>query len=120
MDKLQAYDSFWNSFGIPAYEQTTVPDSTETPYITYSMIYDSFGAVLPTNVSLWYRETGWATVSRKAEEISYGITRGGKVIDYDDGAMWIKRGTPWAQRMSDPNDDSIRRVVLNIEIEFFD
>lgn len=131
MDKLQAYNSFWNSFGIPAYDELSVPEEVydETlqkmvplapPYITYKTIYDSFGSSLPTTVSIWYRGTGWTDVSRKAEEIAYGITRGGRMIGYQGGALWVRRGTPWAQRMSDPNDDSIRRILLNLEIEFMD
>ena len=131
MDKLQAYNTFWKSFGIPAYDGLSVPEKVydeasqkmiplEPPYITYNAVYDSFGASFPTTASLWYRETGWTDVSRKAEEIANAITRGGKMVGYDGGAFWIRRGTPWAQRMTDPNDDSIRRILLNLEIEFMD
>ena len=40
------------------------------------------------------------------------------MIPTDEGAIWIKLGTPWAQRMSDSTDDSIRRIVLAIEVEY--
>jgi hypothetical protein len=32
--------------------------------------------------------------------------------------VWIQRGIPFAQRMSDPTDDTIRRIVLQITAEF--
>jgi hypothetical protein len=38
MNKSQALQSFWESFGIPAYNEYTVPDNAEMPYITYSVI----------------------------------------------------------------------------------
>lgn len=119
MNKMQAYQSFLEGFGLPVYDSGTVPDDAELPYITYSPVYDSFGYTIPTNISLWYRGTKWDAISLKAEEISERITRGGIMLRYDDGAMWIQKGRPWAQRMTDP-DDTIRRIVLNIEIEFVD
>ena len=57
--------------------------------------------------------------SGKAEEIAEFITRGGRMVKYDDGAIWIQKGTPWAQRMGDP-DDMIRRIVLSVVVEFLD
>ena len=30
----------------------------------------------------------------------------------------LKRGSPFAQRMSDPNDDMIRSIYINITVEF--
>ncbi len=41
------------------------------------------------------------------------------MIAFDGGAMWIQMATPWAQRLSE-NDDSIRRIVLNVMIEYMD
>lgn len=37
MNKAQAIQAFWESFGVPAYEESTVPDDAVMPYITYSM-----------------------------------------------------------------------------------
>ena len=36
MNKIQALDSFWNSFGLRAYDSMSVPDDAELPRITYS------------------------------------------------------------------------------------
>ena len=41
MDKSQALNTFWNSFGIPAYDEYTVPDGTSIPYITYDTATDA-------------------------------------------------------------------------------
>jgi hypothetical protein len=68
---------------------------------------------------LWYRSSSWLDVNNKARQIEKKIGQGGIVLPCDGGAMWIKRGTPFAQNMSDPDDDAIRRKFINISVEFF-
>ena len=58
------------------------------------------------------------TINAKAEEVSQKISRGGKIIPCDGGAIWLKRGQPFAQNMGDENDDLIKRKYLNITAEF--
>ena len=119
--KYQAYNSFWNSFGWSAYDSLTVPDDVTLPYITYEAPSDHLGANLPVTVLLFDRSNSWTDITNKAEAIVSAITRGGKLIKYDEGAFWIKWASPLSQRMSDDsNDDTIRKIVLNFELEFFD
>ena len=59
-------------------------------------------------------------VQEKEEQIAEFIGRGGVMISYDGGSMWIQKASPWAQRMNDPSDEMIRRIVLNVTIEFLD
>lgn len=120
MDKQQALNSFWNSFGIPAYDSTTVPDDSPLPYITYNVAVDDFGAQIPLNASIWYRDTSWAAITAKSNAVNSYIGRGGRIIKYDEGAFWIRKGSPFAQRMNDPEDDMIRRILLQVTFEFID
>ena len=120
MDKFQALQSFWESFGLPAYDENTVPtgDSAPTlPYITYDAVTSNFGSTVALSGSLWYYGTSWSQITTKMLEIQSEIGRGGKMIPMDDGALWIRQGNPFAQRMSDPND-MIRRIYMNIEAEY--
>lgn len=120
MDKFQALQSFWESFELPAYDENTVPtgDSAPTlPYITYDAVTSNFGSTVALSGSLWYYGTSWSQITTKMLEIQSEIGRGGKMIPMDDGALWIKQGNPFAQRMADPND-MIRRIYMNIEVEF--
>lgn len=117
MDKAQILQSFWSGFGVPAYDENTVPENAALPRITYAVALDSFDSPVSISASIWYRSTSWAVITKKAEEISKAIGPGGVVLKCDGGHVWIKRGSPFSQRMSDP-DDSIRRVYLNIEVEF--
>ena len=118
MTKAAAIYQFWNSFGLTAYEENSVPDEAAFPYITYQLVTDSFDREISLTASLWYRSESWAGINAKTEEISQKISRGGKIISCDDGAIWLKRGQPFAQNMGDESDDLIKRKYLNITAEF--
>lgn len=118
MDKAQAIDQFWNSFNLPAYDENTVPQNAELPRITYNVVTDSLENVVNLHASLWYRDSSWKNITHKAEEVEKRLgEHGGELIDLDEGKVWIVKGTPFAQRMLDP-DNSIRRIYFNIQVEF--
>ena len=118
MTKAAAIYQFWNSFGLTAYEENSVPDDAAFPYITYQLVTDSFDREVPVTASLWYRSESWTAINAKTEEISQKISRGGKIISCDGGAIWLKRGQPFAQSMGDESDNLIKRKYINITAEF--
>ena len=118
MTKAAAIYQFWNSFGLTAYEENSVPDDAAFPYITYQLVTDRFDREIPLTASLWYRGESWTAINAKTEEISQEISRGGKIISCDGGAIWLKRGQPFAQNMGDESDDLIKRKYINITAEF--
>ena len=118
MTKAAAIYQFWNSFGLTVYEENSVPDDAAFPYITYQLVTDSFDREIPLTASIWYRSESWAGINAKTEAISQKISRGGKIIPCDGGAIWLKRGQPFAQNMGDESDDLIKRKYLNITAEF--
>lgn len=118
MTKAAAIYQFWNSFGLTAYEENSVPDEAKFPYITYQLVTDSFYREIPLTASIWYRSESWTAINAKTEEIIQRISRGGKIIHCDGGAIWLKRGQPFAQNMGDKSDDLIKRKYLNITAEF--
>ena len=118
MTKAAAIYQFWNSFCLTAYEENTVPTDATFPYITYQLVTDSFDREVLVTASLWYRSESWTDINSKTEEISQKISRGGKIMPCDGGAIWLKRGQPFAQNMRDESDDLIKRKYLNITAEF--
>ena len=117
MNKQQAYNAFWSGFGIPAYEENTVPEGAVLPYITYQVITDDLtGVVMPT-ASIWDRSTSWKKVDDLSEYIAYKISTM-NTVKLDHGRMFISKGFPFAQHMSEDGDSAIRRVVLNIAVQF--
>ena len=118
MTKAAAIYQFWSGFGLTAYEENTVPTDAVFPYITYQLVTDSFDREITLSASLWYRSESWTAINAKTEEISQKISRGGKIIPYDGGAIWLKRGQPFAQNMGDKSDDLIKRKYLNLSVEY--
>jgi hypothetical protein len=127
MDKEQALNSFWNSFDIPAYDNHTVPTDEEmrnmgiTPFprITYDVTVNEFGTPTSLYGSIWAKDTGWGNITNIAHKIDSRLSEGGQMVSYDGGVLWIKKGNPFQQRMGDP-DDTIRRIIINIEVEYLE
>ena len=120
MDRFQALQSFWSSFGLPAYDENTVPNGDSKPsmpYITYDATITDFGTPAVMSGSLWYYGSSWSQITTKFTEVESSIGRGGKILPIDGGAIWIKKGSPFAQRVSDTND-MVRRIFINIEAEY--
>lgn len=120
MDKSQAIYNFWSKFGLPAYDENTVPENTGKRYITYNTVLDSLGNVINLYGNIWdVDSTSWEFVSKKAEEIAEAIVKS-YPISYavDNGRLYLAKGTPFAQRMSDPSSDRVRRMYINIQAEY--
>ena len=127
MNKAEAFHRFWSSFGVTAWDANTVPDEETMrdmgldPFprliYTFSVGYWEDGNILQS-ASLFYRSTSWEAITDKAEEIGRAIGMGGVILRYDGGAVWVKRGTPFYQRMADPEDEMIRRIYFNLATEF--
>lgn len=117
MDKEQALQSFFSRFGVTAYDENTVPDNAPLPRITYQVITDNFNVQNVLSASIWDRSKSWKSVTDILHEMEKSLGYGGTTIRYDEGMLWLYRALPFAQRMGD-EDDSIRRIVLNIEVEY--
>lgn len=121
MDKEQGLHSFWSGFGLPAYDERTVPtgfSAPRMPYITYEVVTDNINHPVAITGSLWYRGTSWQQITEKQHEIENAIGYGGKIITLDRGYLWLTRGAPFAQRMGDDTDDSVRRIIINLMVEY--
>lgn len=119
MNKSQALDKFWNSFGIPAYDENTIPDNPGERYITYSVSTGRIEDVINLTGKIWEKNTtSWKFVEDKASEIAYELaTMDPPTIAIDNGRLYLTMGTPFSQRLSDP-DSMARGVYINIQAEF--
>lgn len=121
MDKAQALHSFWSSFGLPAFDEFSAYDermNLPDNYITYEVQTSNLGDPVALTANLWYRSTSWEDITKKADEIAQTIGYGGKVIPVSGGYLWIKLGSPFAIRIAVDQDDSIRRIYLNISVDY--
>ena len=119
MTKEAALYQFFSSFGLEAYAETAVPEDAVFPYLTYQAATSACeeGEVSLT-VNLWYHTEGEATPNQKAREISKVIGQGGVVLLCDGGYIWLKRGSPFCQNLSDQTDRGIKRRYINVTAEY--
>lgn len=126
MTKNMALFSWLNQF-LPFYRSTVSDPGEDTtrefPYGTYEYVADAWRGdvslgTTSTTLSLWYRTESEAEPDAKAQEISEAIGLGGALIPCDDGYIWIQRGSPFVQSLTDPDDIAIKRRLININISF--
>ena len=120
MDKWEAIHSFWASFSVSAYEENSVPDLDDVifPYITYEAVDSGFGDDVTGSASIWTRSMSWLSADTLSNTIHDRLKNGGVCIPYDGGIIWMTAGSPFAQSLGDPEDDKIKRKVLNVDYHF--
>lgn len=131
MNKEQAYNSFFNRFGVFAFEENAVPTDdviaqlinagsikSKYPYITYQVLLDDLNAPVYPVFSIWDNSTSWERADLLSNAISEYL-QDGIIIRLDNGRMFITKGSPFAQHQREEGDSNIRRVLCNLGIEFF-
>lgn len=131
MNKQQAFNNFWNSFGVLAFEENSMPEddvinamiknglaSAKYPYITYQVLIDDLGEPLYPMASIYDKNTSWERADTLSNLISARINQQ-KTIKLDNGRMFITKGNPFAQHMPEESDRTIRRIIINLAVEFF-
>lgn len=113
--RAAAIHGFAASFGIPAYNASSVPDGAKYPYLTYSVQMPSWGSGdASLQLHLWHGGSE-AQANAKAEEISASVGIGGVRLRSDAGAVWVKQGSPLWYAANDTAD--VRHRVINLSIE---
>lgn len=118
MDKQQGIQSFWGSFGIPAYDQYTVPHDAKYPYFTYETVIGSLDEPLETGGKLWDRTNEWDFLDSMANRVAKKISEMGP-IKIDEGYLYITKSIPFGRRIDDNEDAYAKGISFNIRIEFF-
>lgn len=120
MNKYQALYSWFNSFGIPFYVDTNVPNQNDItyPYGTYQNVVDAWSNSVSITVRLYYRSTSEVEINKMADKFSTALKNGGARITCDDGMMWVTQGNPFCQAIEDDTDTTIKSRYINMNIEY--
>lgn len=120
MNEQEAIYQFLAGFGIPAYAVSAVPSEPKFPYLTYNLVTGDFlSGEVPMEVNLWFYTASEAAPDKKARELSKAIGYGGKILPFDGGAIWLKRGSPWCQNVPEGTGNSmVKRRYINIDLEY--
>lgn len=123
MTKYEALYQFYSQFGLPTYEENSVPsggDAPAYPYLVYEVKTNSFSEFdTALTFSIIYRDDSPLDAFTKSDVISAYIGRGGRVIEIDGGYMRIYRGEPWAQIQRDQTDEKVKRLYHTVNVAFY-
>ena len=118
MTKGAALQAFFSQF-MDAYAASAVPEDVTFPYLTYELITSAWGGgEVGLTVNMWFRTTSEKEPNAAVDRLSKAIGLGGVQIPCDDGVIWLKRGSPWAQSLTDETDKTIKRRYINVTAEY--
>ena len=118
MTKGSALQSFFDGI-MPSYAASAVPDDATLPYLTYELITSAWnGGEVGLTVNMWFRTTSEKEPNAAVDKLSKAIGLGGVFLHCDDGIIWLKRGSPWAQSLTDATDKTIKRRYINVTAEY--
>lgn len=109
----KALYSFFSGFGLPAYVEYSPPDDAVLPYITYQLVEPGWNNPGSMYARVWYRSTSYVDVSAKVDEIAAAIGEGVS-LPTESGAVYLGKGTPFAQYMPMEGDDTLKVMYLNL------
>ncbi len=109
----EALHQFWNSFGVNAYDENTVPEDAPYPRITYEVVFGNFDSDSISSVDIWDYGRFWDGVTDIKDLIMERIGEdcGGGDIRYDGGKITLY-AEQW-RRTPDDNPE-IRHITINI------
>lgn len=115
-DTPEAEVTYWD-----AYPETAVPSKVAGydrdavfPYLTYSAPFEpDYERNVSIAVNLWDYTFSEKSMNDAVSELSGAIGNGGRQILCDGGCIWLRRGAPFAQPISD-NDPRLKRRYIII------
>lgn len=123
MTKLQAIHDFFSSFGLPAYEEHSVPayqDAAQTvetapPYITYQLAVSSFpGEPVAITADIWDLSESFTALEQYADRIRRKVVPFCRIV-CDDGYILVTMGSPFTSYLA---DGDVKRAYMNLEFHF--
>lgn len=111
----KAVYQFFSGFGIPAYDENTVPDSATLPYITYSYTEPEWRESASVSATVWYSGTSFADLYNKVDEIKSKVGEG-LLIPVGNGCVYINKDSPFAQQQA-TDDDKVKAVYLLFAVQ---
>ena len=116
-NKYQALYEFYNTFGIPAYEENSVPEDAELPYITYEiMTADLDMENIAMSCQIYFKSNSLMKVNAITEKL-YNALSGGLKLKCDTGYIVLYRGRPFAQNRPS-GDKTVKAKYINISADY--
>lgn len=123
LTKIEAIYQFFAGFGVPAFEQNSVPDGKDRPaypYITYELRPDRFGDY-DTSVmfSVWDDNNSIERVVSISDSIARSLGRIGKVLKCDGGYVLMIADTPFCDIRAEESARTIKRALCSVKMRYY-
>lgn len=112
---VQALDAFFNGFGIDAWEDGTVPNDQEFPYITYTVSVPEWNQKATMIARVWDRTRSNARIIELADQITHAIGEGMN-IPLEGGHLILWPESPLIQILV---DGDARSAVINLSVNTY-
>lgn len=100
---------------LPCFAEGDVPAGQALPYATHRMQVGSFGDQGSVEVDVWCEPGRAAQADGYCSRLRSTIGHGGEIVSCDGGALWLRRGTPFAQPVPDTRAE---RRYVNVDIDY--
>lgn len=112
-----ALKTFLSGFGLPAFQEDTVPKDTGLPYITYSQAVPEWNQKASMYVRVWDRSDSNEGIIRKADQITRAIGAEGIRLPLAEGgylAIW-----PESPLIQTQTDGDYRYAYINLSVNVY-
>lgn len=110
-----ALKTFFSGFGLPAFQEGTIPEGTQLPYITYSLSAPEWDQKASMYARVWDRTKSNTGIIRKADQITAAIGIR-KRIKFDGGYLVIWPESPTIQIQE---DGDVRYAYINLSANYY-
>ena len=110
-----ALKTFLSGFEMPAFQEDSVPDDIQLPYITYSLSEPEWNQKASMIVQVWDRTKSNERIIRTADQITQAIGERCD-LELDGGYLVIWPETPLIQTKV---DGGVRQALINLSINAY-
>ena len=110
--------TFFSSFGIPAYVESTEPDNAPAPYITYELAEPDWRGSHALHARVWYRDTSFTAITAKVDEIREALGEGVGVTT-DSGMICLFADDDFCQFIPMEGDPTLKSAYLSLILQAY-
>lgn len=114
-ESVKILNLFFNKF-CPAYINDIIPNNAIFPYLTYSVEIPNFEEEGNIVVRIYNKGSGLIPLFEIADLINLEIREEGTVIGNEEGMIYLTKGSPFCQVVTDDLNNTSLYINLTIQV----
>lgn len=103
---------FFDGFA-PSWLENCVPPNTPTPYATFTLNNEMFDHEGLIQLRFFDESTSIEKICGLTDKVEEAIGHGGKLLQGPNGAIWLYKGSPFAQ-IEPTEEEHLRVMYINL------